>query len=61
VLVPVTLLAMAAACFGFSTITEAPVLLITSVILLAMAGTAFLATPLLVLRRSVRQRNPRRR
>ena len=60
VLVPVALLAMAVACFAFSTMTEAPVLLLTSVILLAMAGTTFLATPLLVLRRSARRRTARR-
>ena len=58
VLVPVALLAIAVACFAFSTMTEAPVLLLTSVILLAMAGLSFVATPLLVLRRS--RQAPRR-
>jgi hypothetical protein len=56
VLVPVVLLAVALACFAFSTMTEAPVLLLTSVILLAVAAMSFLATPLIVLRRSVRRR-----
>ena len=56
VLVPVALLAVSVACFAFSTMTEAPVLLLTSVILLAVAAMSFLATPLLVLRRSVRRR-----
>lgn len=56
VLVPIALLAMAVSCFAFSTITEAPVLLLASVILLAMAGMCFVATPLLVLRRTVKRR-----
>ena len=56
VLVPAALLAAAVACFAFSTMTEAPVLLLTSVVLLAIAAMSFLATPLLVLRRSVRRR-----
>ena len=56
VLVPVALLAMAVACFAFSTMTQAPVLLLTSVILLAVATMSFLATPLVVLRRTVRRR-----
>ena len=56
VLVPVVLLAVAVACFAFSTMTEAPALLLTSVILLAIAAMSFAATPLLVLRRSVRRR-----
>jgi len=56
VLVPVALLAVAVGCFAFSTMTEAPVLLLTSVILLAIAALMFVATPLLVLRRSVRRR-----
>jgi hypothetical protein len=56
VLVPVALLVAAVACFAFSTMTEAPVLLLTSVILLAVAAMTFLATPLLVLRRSVKRR-----
>jgi len=56
VLVPVALLAVAVACFAFSTMTEAPVLLLTSVILLAIAALMFVATPLLVLRRSLRRR-----
>ena len=55
-LVPVALLVAAVACFAFSTMTEAPVLLLTSVILLAIAAMTFVATPLLVLRRSVRRR-----
>jgi curved DNA-binding protein CbpA len=56
VLVPVGLLAVAVACFAFSTMTEAPALLLTSVVLLAVAAMSFAATPLLVLRRSVRRR-----
>jgi curved DNA-binding protein CbpA len=56
VLVPVALLALAVACFAFSTMTQAPVLLLMSVILLAVAAMSFLATPLVVLRRSVRRR-----
>ena len=56
VLVPAALLAVAVACFAFSTMTEAPALLLTSVILLAVAGMSFVATPLLVLRRSIRRR-----
>jgi len=56
VLVPAALLAVAVGCFAFSTMTEAPALLLTSVILLAVAVTSFVATPLLVLRRSVRRR-----
>lgn len=56
VLVPVALLVAAVACFAFSTMTEAPVLLLTSVVLLAVAAMSFLATPLLVLRRTVRRR-----
>ena len=56
VLVPVAVLAVAVACFAFSTMTEAPVLLLTSVILLAVAAMSFMATPLLVLRRSIRRR-----
>jgi hypothetical protein len=56
VLVPVVLLAVAVACFAFSTMTEAPALLLTSVILLAIAAMSFAATPLLVLRRSIRRR-----
>ena len=56
VLVPAALLAVAVACFAFSTMTEAPALLLTSVILLAVAVTSFVATPLLVLRRSIRRR-----
>jgi hypothetical protein len=50
------LLAVAVGCFAFSTMTEAPALLLTSVILLAVAVMSFVATPLLVLRRSVRRR-----
>jgi hypothetical protein len=56
VLVPVAVLAVAVACFAFSTMTEAPVLLLTSVVLLAVAAMSFMATPLLVLRRSIRRR-----
>ncbi len=56
VLVPAALLGVAVACFAFSTMTEAPALLLTSVILLAVAAMSFAATPLLVLRRSVRRR-----
>ena len=56
VLVPAALLAVAVACFAFSTMTEAPVLLAMSVILLAVAAMTFVATPLLVLRRTVRRR-----
>jgi molecular chaperone DnaJ len=61
VLVPVALLAMAIGAFAFSAISEAPVLLLTSVLLLALAGVCFLATPLLVLRRSASRRTPPRR
>ena len=56
VLVPAALLAVAVACFAFSTMTEAPAILLTSVILLAVAAMSFAATPLLVLRRSVKRR-----
>jgi curved DNA-binding protein CbpA len=56
VLVPAALLAVAVGCFAFSTMTEAPALLLTSVVLLAVAVMSFVATPLLVLRRSVRRR-----
>jgi hypothetical protein len=56
VFLPVALLALAAACFAFSTMTEAPVLLLTSVVLLALAALTFVATPLLVLRRNVKRR-----
>ena len=56
VLVPAALLAVAVACFAFSTMTEAPALLLTSAILLAVAVMSFVATPLLVLRRSVKRR-----
>ena len=56
VFLPVALLALAATCFAFSTMTEAPVLLLTSVVLLALAGLSFVATPLLVLRRNVKRR-----
>jgi len=56
VFVPVALLALAAACFAFSAMTEAPVLLLTSAVLLTLAGASFAATPLLVLRRNVRRR-----
>jgi curved DNA-binding protein CbpA len=57
VLVPVALLGLAVATFAFSTMTEAPVLLVTAVVLLALAGVWFAATPLLVLRRSVARRS----
>jgi hypothetical protein len=56
VFLPVALLGMAAACFAFSTMAEATVLLLTSVVLLALAGLSFAATPLLVLRRAVKRR-----
>jgi curved DNA-binding protein CbpA len=56
VFLPVAFLALAGACFAFSTMTEAPVLLLTSGVLLAVAGLSFAATPLLVLRRNVKRR-----
>jgi curved DNA-binding protein CbpA len=57
VLVPVALLALAIATFAFSAMTQAHVLLVTAVALLALAGVWFAATPLLVLRRSVARRS----
>jgi hypothetical protein len=56
VLVPVALLAVAAGCLGLAAMTEATVLLLAAVVLFAVATTAFLAAPLVVLRRAVRRR-----
>jgi len=56
VLVPVVLLASAAGCLGFATMTESQLLLLGAAILFALAVTAFLAAPLVVLRRAVRRR-----
>jgi hypothetical protein len=56
VFVPVALFALAGGCFAFSTMAEAPVLLLTSAVLLVLAGASFAATPLLVLRRNVKRR-----
>ena len=54
VMVPVALLAVAVACFSLSLVSASKALWVLAVVLLPLAGAAFLVTPLFVLRRERR-------